>query len=160
MYSELESIVLVENFFGDFVEDGNLDEVEDFVSVDYIGHDFSDSGEIEGTKGVKDTIQAVRNSFDGFEVALGDTHVSDNRVVSMIGIRGDQNESVLGIDPSPDGQTEIFGVAISLIEDGKIREQWLDLTPNLVSFRFCDIHDPCHIYPSLYNSCPYMSPTD
>lgn len=123
--TELEQIV--RRFFGEAINNRDVDRLEEFCSEGYLWHAAehrSDQLEdVQGLPAFKELCQTFFRAFPDFETELLDVIVGEDRVVARYVEGGTFTDDFLGFAPSGTKVTWP-GIGIYRIEDGKIAEEW------------------------------------
>ncbi len=72
--------VLIQKYFEEITNQGNLSAVEQYISPDFIDHD-APMGLMLGTEGVKQTITLLHEAFPDLQVTIEDIVAEGNKVV-------------------------------------------------------------------------------
>jgi len=97
--------------------------VDQIFPDDYISHG-ADYG-LHGPKGLKEHITSSQNSFSDMQHIIEDNFAEGNMVATRCTFRATQKGEFMGIPPT--GKQITFPVLyIHRIEDGKIKEAWID----------------------------------
>lgn len=100
---------------------GDLDVVDELVSVDALGHAPPD--EMRGPAEVKAFISAMRGAFPDLRIEVRDLIAEGDEVVARWVARGTHEGEFQGVPPTGRG-IEVTGITIERFEDGEIVEGW------------------------------------
>lgn len=123
--SELEGIV--RGFFGEAINNRDIEALGRFCSDDYTWHAAEHQAEqledVRGLPAFKELCRTFFTAFPDFETELVDVIVGEDRVVARYVEGGTFVSEFLGFPPS---NTKVLwpGIGIYRIEDGKIAEEW------------------------------------
>ena len=123
--TELEQIV--RSFFGEAINNRDVDLLDKYCSEDYMWHAAEHrSDQLEDVRGLpafKRLCQTFFRAFPDFETELLDVIVGEDRVVARYVEGGTFSEEFLGFPPSGTKVTWP-GIGIYRVQDGKIAEEW------------------------------------
>ncbi len=102
---------------------GTFDVIDEYVAIDYLGHDSSQADSVRGPKGFKEFVERYRAAFSAPRLTIEDQLVDGNQVATRWTARGTHTGELAGIGPTGKNVT-VSGVTISRFADGKILEQW------------------------------------
>jgi steroid delta-isomerase-like uncharacterized protein len=122
--SEEENRALALRFVEEVYNQGNVDAIDAFVSDDFVRHGIG--GTMRGTQIIRDRATAVRIGFPDFHITIEDVLTDGDKVVLRQTHTGTHLGEFAGVEPTgkPIQTTEI---SILRIEDGKIREGWVNV---------------------------------
>ena len=103
--------------------DRNFAIVDDLVAADYVGHDPTQPGPIQGREGFKQFAAMYQTAFDDALVTIDDQIAEGDQVVTRWTGRGTHTGELMGIAPTGKEVT-VSGMTISRLADGKIAEEW------------------------------------
>jgi steroid delta-isomerase-like uncharacterized protein len=109
---------------------GNLEMLDEMVSVDFVQHFLPDGSETKGLNELRDHIRNHRNAFPDWREEIKLILAEGEFVAIQFTSTGTNEGSFLG-NPSTGKQIHINELSIFRIVDGKIVEQWL--LPDLLS---------------------------
>ncbi len=104
---------------------GNLDQIEEFFSADFVDHEAPPPG-MEGLEGIEVLRQFVKVSRDAFpdlQFTAEDMIVEGGKVAARYTMRGTHQGEFLGVAPTGN-QIEVTGIDIVRFEGGKMVEHW------------------------------------
>jgi steroid delta-isomerase-like uncharacterized protein len=103
---------------------GNLDLVDALYAEGCVRHN-ADMGDSEGPEGVKEFVKWVYTAYPDFKVSFDKRFELDDRLVAHWSATG-TNDGPLNENMPPTGKKVAFtGLAMSVIENGKITEEWV-----------------------------------
>lgn len=106
---------------------GNLTSLEEIVAPDYIDHGGWIDGLPGGPEGIKSEVTIVRTAFPDLELHVPYLFVAGEYVVlGMEGV-GTHRDEIFGV-PATHKQARWMTMGIYKVEDGKIKERWIDAT--------------------------------
>ena len=119
---------LVRRYIEELFRKHDLDVMDEFLSVDYIGHQNLGTGSEERTNGREDFKEVVKSFFSAFPnsaATIEDMIEEGDKVVTRWVTRGTHEGHYMGVPPT---QKEVIvsGIAIYRIADGKIAESWIN----------------------------------
>ena len=104
---------------------GNLDQIEEFFSADFVDHEAPPPG-MEGLEGIEVLRQFVKVSRDAFpdlQFTAEDMIAEGDKVAARYTMRGTHQGEFLGVAPTGK-QIEVTGIDIVRFEGGKMVEHW------------------------------------
>lgn len=116
--------VLLQRFFDEIYNRGNLYVADELVAADYLNHNPA-PGEAPGREGLKAFIAYLRRAFAGLYIAIEDQVAEGDKVVTRFTISGRQEGEFAGI-PATGKQASVTAMSIHRIADGLIQESWLN----------------------------------
>lgn len=112
--------LLIRRFIDEIINTGNVDEIEEFISPDYVEVHEGTRHAI-GIEGAKEHILGVRQTYPDLQLIVEQQIAEGEWVATCITARGTHQGSWLGIEPT--GKAVAFtGVNINKVVDGKIIE--------------------------------------
>ena len=103
---------------------GNLDLVDALYAEGCVRHN-ADMGDSEGPEGVKEFVKWVYTAYPDFKVSFDKRFELKDRTVALWSATG-TNDGPLSEDMPATGKKVSFtGLAMSVIENGKITEEWV-----------------------------------
>lgn len=115
---------LLQRFFEEIYNQGNLTAADELVAADYISHNPA-PGEAPGREGLKAFVAYLRRALADLHVTIEAQVAEGDRVATRYTIRGRQEGEFAGIPPTGKLVT-ITATSMHRIEDGQIRESWLN----------------------------------
>lgn len=114
---------LVERYFNEVWNKGNVDVLDSLLSPDYINHTPSTPNPPKGAAGLKPIVNAIRKGFPDLHYAIQDMVVTPNRVVARVIMTGTQTDTLFGTPPTGK-PVSVNQINMEEIVDGKIAEHW------------------------------------
>lgn len=115
---------ILRRFFEEVYNQGNLAVADDLVAADYVSHNPA-PGEAPGREGLKAFVAYLRRALADLHVTIEAQVAEEDRVATRYTIRGRQEGEFAGIPPT--GKLVIItATSMHRIEDGRIRESWLN----------------------------------
>ncbi len=113
---------VVERWWEELWNGGNLSVVDEIISPDFTDHDPSSPWVPPGVEGVRALVNAYRAVFPDIHFRVERQVASDDMVVSHWTVRGTQKGELMGLAPA--GKVvEAEGISIFQVAAGKIRHQ-------------------------------------
>lgn len=103
---------------------GNLDIVDDMYAEGCVRHN-ADVGDSEGPKGVKEFVKWVYTAYPDFKVSFDKRFELEDRIISHWSATGTNDGPLNENMPATGKEVSITGLAMSVIENGKITEEWV-----------------------------------
>jgi steroid delta-isomerase-like uncharacterized protein len=116
--------VIVQRFFTDLFNHGNLDVADELVASTYINHNPA-PGETPGLVGLKQFVMALRTAFPDIQFTIEDLIAEGDKVTSRWTATGTHQAEFAGI-PATGKQIQITALNIHRVVDSKIQEGWLN----------------------------------
>jgi steroid delta-isomerase-like uncharacterized protein len=113
---------LVERFFEEVWNKGNLDLVDELFTPDFEEHN-APPGAMRGHKGYKASVNMFRSAFPDIKFSLDQVLAEDHRVALRLTGRGTHKGNFMGIPPSGK-QVTFSGMTFIHIKDGKFSDRW------------------------------------
>lgn len=123
---------LVRNMNEEVFSKGNLAQMDEFYSPDFVRHFLPDSSEVRGIDGLREQVRKHREAFPDWREEIKHIVAEGDLVVIHFVSTGTNEGSWLGKPPTG-RRIQINEVSILRIEDGRIAEQWL--MPDLFSMQ-------------------------
>lgn len=119
-----EDIKLIERFYREVVESGNLDLVDELALDSYVDHEEGLPGQPPGREGVKFFAKTMRSAFPDIKVKeITPSLSAGNLEACHVVLTGTHRGELAGIPPS--GKSVEFDCTdIIRVEDGKVAEHW------------------------------------
>ena len=118
--SEEENKLLVRRYLEEVVNTGNVSEIAEFISPDYIETD-DKAGQSRGVEGAKNHILGVRKTYPDLHLTVEQQIAEGDWVVTRIRARGTHRGMWLGMKPTGKA-VEIVAVNIDKVVNGQIVE--------------------------------------
>lgn len=105
--------------------DGDLDAIADIVTEDFVYHNPMVHEAVRGPDGYRKLAERFRNAFSDLDMGIDEIFARDDRVVVRYTTRGTHTGEIMGIEPT-DRVIEITGILVDHVEDGKIKERFVN----------------------------------
>ena len=119
-----DNIQLVRNVI-DALNTGDTSRVSDFISPNYFNHESQMDpvrSKMRGPQEFIDTVVNIRKAFSYLKYELADSIASNEKVISIVSVRGKHTGSFFGFIPPTGNKISYQAVHIFTIDDGKISE--------------------------------------
>jgi len=117
-----KNVALVERFFEEVWNKGNLELVDELFSPDFEEHN-APPGVARGHKGYKASVNQFRSAFPDIQFSLDQVLAEDTRVALRLTGRGTHKGNFMGIPPSGK-QVTFGGMTFIHTKDGKFTDRW------------------------------------
>ena len=115
---------LIERFYRDVIEGGNLNLIDELSTDDFVDHEEALPGQPPGKAGIRHFVNAVRTAFPDIRVKSLEPLLADGNMeachVVLTGTHRGELAGVAGTGKS----VEFDGTDIIRVEDGKVAEHW------------------------------------
>ncbi|MDQ1594985.1 MAG: hypothetical protein QOH40_1541, partial [Arthrobacter pascens] len=115
---------LIERFYREIIEGGNLNLIDELATDDYMDHEEALPGQPSGKEGVRYFVDAVRTAFPDIRVKSLEPSLADGNLeachVILTGTHRGELAGVAGTGKS----VEFGGTDIIRVEGGKVAEHW------------------------------------
>ena len=119
-----ENIELIERFYRDIVESGNLDLVDELTADSYVDHEEGLPGQPPGREGVRFFVNTMRSAFPDIKVKeITPSLSAGNLEACHVVLTGTHRGELAGI-PATGKSVEFDCTDIIRVEDGKVAEHW------------------------------------
>lgn len=115
------AVKVVETYFEEAWNNGNLDVVDELFHAEYVGHGFEDGS--LGRDELKQFIAGYRAAFPDASFTIEDTLVDGNKVMVRWTATGTHEGEMRGIAPTGQNVT-VTGMFLARLADGMIVESW------------------------------------
>ena len=102
---------------------GNVDLVDAFYSEGCVRHN-ADAGDSEGPEGVKEFVKWVYTAYPDFKVTFDKRFELKDRIIAHWTATGTNDGPLNENMPATGKKVSFNGLAMSVIENGKITEEW------------------------------------
>jgi predicted ester cyclase len=119
-----DNIRLVRNVI-DALNTGDISRVSDFISPNYFNHESQMDPVRSKMRGPQEfivTVVNIRKAFSDLKYELTDSITSNEKVISIVSVRGKHTGSFFGFIPPTGNKISYQAVHIFTIDDGKIIE--------------------------------------
>ncbi|MFN2202171.1 MAG: ester cyclase [Caldilineaceae bacterium] len=120
--SVAENKAILERFWGEIFNEGDVAVVDELVATEYLNHDLV-PGETPGSEGLKGFVLYLRNAFPDIHFDIEQMVAEDDLVVSRWQSTATHRGEFMGIPPTGIS-AGLNGMAIHRVENGKIVEAW------------------------------------
>jgi predicted ester cyclase len=124
--SELENKRVLERYYEECLNKGNLDVIYEGATENHISHGTAANGK-DGVEHLKEWVRIQRASFPDLHVTAEDWILEGDKVVSRFTARGTHTGEPYGPIPTTGRAFEISGIVIDQFRDGKIVESWFSM---------------------------------
>ncbi|MET3951050.1 ester cyclase [Arthrobacter sp. UYEF36] len=119
-----EGIGLIERFYREVMESGNLALIDELASDSYVDHEEALPGQPSGKDGVRFFVNTMRSAFPDIKVkALEPSLIAGNMEACHVILTGTHRGELAGI-PASGKSVEFDCTDIIRVEDGKVAEHW------------------------------------
>jgi predicted ester cyclase len=119
-----EGIGLIEKFYKDVMESGNLDLIDELALDSYVDHEEALPGQPSGKDGVKFFVSTMRSAFPDIKVKEIQPSLSaGNMEACHVVLTGTHRGELAGI-PATGKSVEFDCTDIIRVEQGKVAEHW------------------------------------
>jgi len=119
-----DNVKLVRNVIN-VLNTGDTSRVSDFISPRYFNHESQMDpvrSKMRGPQEFIDTVVNIRKAFSDLHYELTESMASNEKVISIVSVRGKHTGSFFGFIPSTGNKISYQAVHIFTITDGKIAE--------------------------------------
>lgn len=102
---------------------GDLEQFDEHVADDYVGHDPNVPGDLHGPEEFREFIGGLQAAMSDIDHTIEDLFGEDDRVVVRGGLTARHTAEIMGIPPT-DQEVSVDETIIYRIEDGKVAETW------------------------------------
>jgi steroid delta-isomerase-like uncharacterized protein len=120
-----ENKTVIRRFLEEIFEGGNLDLVDELFAPDYVLHDPSVPGEVEGPEAMKQYINMYRTAFPDTRFTVEDQIAEGDEVVTRWTGQG-TNEGEFMVIPPTGQQVTVMGIEFDRVSGGKMQETWVN----------------------------------
>jgi predicted ester cyclase len=119
-----EDFGLIERFYRDVLESGNLDIVDELATESYVDHEEGLPGQPPGREGVKFFVNTMRSAFPDLKVKeIVPSLSAGNLEACHVVLTGTHRGELAGV-PATGKSVEFDCTDIIRVEDGKVAEHW------------------------------------
>lgn len=123
MSEEDKNKQIIQTYFQEVWNKGNVDVLDELLSTEYINHTPSTPNPPKGAVGLKPIVLAIRKGFPDLHYEIKEIIATKDRVVARVVMTGTQSDTLFGIPPTGK-RIEVNQINIEKIENGKIVEHW------------------------------------
>jgi steroid delta-isomerase-like uncharacterized protein len=120
---EDENKQIIQSYFNEVWNKGNVDVLDELLSKDYINHTPSTPNPPKGAIGLKPIVLAIRKGFPDLHYEIKEIIATKDRAIARVVMTGTQTDTLFGIPPTGK-HIEVNQINIEKIENGKIVEHW------------------------------------
>jgi steroid delta-isomerase-like uncharacterized protein len=117
-----KNVTLVQQFFEEVWNKGNLSLVDELLAQDYEDHN-QPPGAARGHKGYKATVSMFRSGFPDIQFTLDQVLAEGDRLAIRLTGHGTHKGNFMGI-PATGKQVSFGGMTFLRMQDGKVAERW------------------------------------
>jgi steroid delta-isomerase-like uncharacterized protein len=117
-----ESKQLVEQFYEEVVNAGNLDKIDEILSEDFVEHE-EFPGISQDREGVKEFFRRLRSAFPDVRFRTEDVISEGELTAARYTMTGTHEGEFMGLPPTGK-QVTVSGIDIVRLRDGKCLEHW------------------------------------
>lgn len=114
---------LIDLYFNEVWNKGNLAMLEQLITPDYINHNPSIPDPKPGPEGLRPIIQEMRNGISDLHYEILDTVINENKIVARVRMTGVHTGELWGMKPTGK-KIDVEQINIERVRDGKICEHW------------------------------------
>jgi steroid delta-isomerase-like uncharacterized protein len=116
---------LLQRAYEQIFNQGNTDQIEEFVSTDLVDHQAPPPGmeELEEIEAFRQFVNMLRDAFPDFHFAAEDMIAEGDKVAARYTMRGTHQGEFMGVAPTGN-RVEVTGIDIVRFEGGKVVEHW------------------------------------
>jgi steroid delta-isomerase-like uncharacterized protein len=120
-----ENRTVIRRFLKEIFEGGDLDLGDELFAPNYVLHDPSTPGEVEGPEAMKQYINMYRTAFPDTRFTVEDQIAEGDEVVTRWTGQGTHEGELMGIPPTGN-QVTVTGIEFDRVSDGKMQETWVN----------------------------------
>lgn len=114
---------LIESYFNEVWNKGNIDMLEELITPDYINHAPSIPNPKPGPEGLRPIIIEMRNGITNLNYDIIDTVITEDKIVARVRVTGIHTGELWGMKPTGK-KIDVDQINIEFVRDGKISEHW------------------------------------
>jgi predicted ester cyclase len=114
---------LVERYFGEVWNGGDVDALDELLDPAYVNHTPSVPNPPPGPDGLKPIVLAIRTGFPDLHYAIEELVVTEERVVARVTMTGTHQGSLFGLAPTG-RRVRVNQINIERVQGGRIVEHW------------------------------------
>ncbi len=114
---------LVQRFYDELWNKGNLDVADEIFAQDFIGHAPGNTDDTRGPEGVKKLVKMFRKATPDMKIVIDAQYAEGDKVGSQFTITGTQTGMWMGVRPTG-RKIRMTGIAITRIKDGMVVSDW------------------------------------
>jgi steroid delta-isomerase-like uncharacterized protein len=102
---------------------GDMSAIDETVAEDAVSHDPAMPEDVRGPEGAKQAVSMYRQAFPDLKIEVVDIMSDGDKVVTRWQGSGTNDGEMMGM-PATGKSTSVEGIAIDVVRDGKIVENW------------------------------------
>jgi steroid delta-isomerase-like uncharacterized protein len=114
---------IVETYFSEAWNKGNVDVLDQLLADDYINHTPSTPNPSKGAKGLKPIVLAIRKGFPDLHYEIKELIVTKDRAIARVVMTGTNTGQLFGMPPTGK-KINVNQINIEKIINGEIAEHW------------------------------------
>lgn len=114
---------LIETYFNEVWNKGDVDLLDKLITPDYINHAPSIPNPERGPAGLKPIIKEMRNGISELHYEILDTIITEDKIVARVNMTGIHTGELWGMKPTGK-RIDVNQINIEHVKDGKISEHW------------------------------------
>jgi steroid delta-isomerase-like uncharacterized protein len=118
-----ENKALIQRYFDEAWNQGQLSVLDEIMAADYINHNPAVPGLPPGPEGVKPIMAGFRQAFPDLHFTLDEMLAEEDKVVTRWTLRGSHQGEFMGI-PATGKSISVMGIQIERILGSQIVEHW------------------------------------
>ena len=120
-----ENKVLLQRAYEQIFNQGNLDQIEEFVSTDLVDHEPPPPGMecLEGIEVLRQFVKVSRDAFPDLQFTVEDMIAEEDKVAARYTMRGTHQGEFMGVAPTGN-RVEVTGIDMVRFEGAKMVEHW------------------------------------
>lgn len=115
--------LLIESYFYDVWNKGNLNKLDEIIDPAYINHNPGTPDPPAGPQGLKPIVAAMRKAIPDLNYTIEETIITPDRIVARTLVKGTHLDTLFGI-PATGKKFEIRQINVEYVQNGKITEHW------------------------------------
>ncbi len=121
--TQLENREVVRRFFEEFMNEQKLDNVQDYVTRNWVNHDPALTP-LQGYEGAKELVRILTGGFPDMKLKIEDVIAEGDRVAVRFSLSGTHKGSFQGASPTGK-KVSASACGIFRIQDGRLAENWV-----------------------------------
>jgi len=113
---------LVQRFYEEVVNAGDIDKIDELVAEDFVEHE-EFPGISSDREGVKEFFRLLRGAFPDVHFTAEDVIADGELVASRFTMTGTHDGEYMGV-PATNKQVKVSGIDVLRVRDGKCVEHW------------------------------------
>ncbi len=116
-----ENKAIVQRFYNELVNQGNIDMVNELMAGDYVEHGNPDGS---GTEGFRKFFKGLAAAFPDLKITIEDLIAEGDKVVARVTVRATHRGTFMGSIPPTGKEVNFAGIDIFQLANGKIIGRW------------------------------------